>query len=162
MILGLDFLAVYHGVINIKECTISLENNTFPLKLISDLKQHPNSYVQIQRTMCIQPNTIVIVPVQLENHLSGEYVVSPVRLNSELLGSHTLGRGNTTAKSFMNDSSTAVGPPVVPDVKAPNPQSVSRVSCSDTHSTPTRKYHCPIRSRQLDIHKNSNGKAWRL
>lgn len=65
MILGLDFLAAYHGIVNIKECTISLENNTFPLNLISDLKQHPNPYVQIQ---CFQPNIIVKVPVQLENH----------------------------------------------------------------------------------------------
>uniref|UniRef100_A0A8W8IJN6 Peptidase A2 domain-containing protein n=1 Tax=Magallana gigas TaxID=29159 RepID=A0A8W8IJN6_MAGGI len=105
MILGLDFLAAYHGIVNIKECTISLENNTFPVKLISDLKQHPNSYVRIQRTMCVQPNTIVRIPVQLENHLTGKYVVSPVRLK---LGSHTLGRGNTTAMSFINDSSTAV------------------------------------------------------
>lgn len=108
MILGLDFLAAYHGIVNIKECTISLENNTFPVKLISDLKQHPNSYVRIQRTMCVQPNTIVRIAVQLENHLTGEYVVSPVRLKSGLLGSHTLGRGNTTAMSFINDSSTAV------------------------------------------------------
>lgn len=33
---------------------------------------------------------------------------------------------------------------MVPDVKVPNPQSVSRVSCSDTHSTHIGKYHCPI------------------
>lgn len=76
MIPGLYFLAAYHVIVNIKECTISLENNTLPLKLISDLKQHPNSNVQTQRTMCIQPNTIVIVPVQLENHLTGEYMLS--------------------------------------------------------------------------------------
>uniref|UniRef100_K1Q1J5 Uncharacterized protein n=1 Tax=Magallana gigas TaxID=29159 RepID=K1Q1J5_MAGGI len=108
MILGLDFLARYHGIVNIKECTISLKNNTFQVNLISNLKQHPNSYVQIQRTMCIPPNTIVIVPVQLENQLTGEYVVSTVRLNSELLVSLTLGRGNITAMSFINDSCTAV------------------------------------------------------
>lgn len=34
--------------------------------------------------------------------------------------------------------------PAVPDVKVPNPQSVSRISCSDTHSTHTGKY--PVRS----------------
>lgn len=30
LIQGLDFLAVCHGIVNIKECTVSLENNTFP------------------------------------------------------------------------------------------------------------------------------------
>lgn len=40
--------------------------------------------------------------------MTGEYGVSPVRLNLELLGSYTLGRGNITAMNFINDSSTAV------------------------------------------------------
>lgn len=44
----------------------------------------------------------------------------------------------------------AVRPPVVPDVKTPDPQLVSRVSCSDTHSTHTGKYHCPICN--IDLH----------
>lgn len=109
MIMGLDFLAAYHGIVNIKECTISLGNNTFPVKLSkASQKGHPSSCARIQKTPCIQRNTIVRVPVQLENRLTGEYVVSPVRLNSELLGSHTLGRGNTTAMGFINDSITAV------------------------------------------------------
>lgn len=63
MILGFDVMAVYHGIFNIKECTISLENNTFPVNLISGHKGHPSSYVQIQRTPCIQPNTKVREPL---------------------------------------------------------------------------------------------------
>lgn len=63
MILGLDSLAAYLGIFSIKECNISLENNKVSVKLISDLKQHSNYYLQIQRTMCIKPNTIVRVPV---------------------------------------------------------------------------------------------------
>lgn len=111
MIRGLDYLAVYYGIANIKECTISLENSTFPVKLIQGHKGHLRSYVQTRRTMCIQPNisqTKVRVPVQLKNHLTGENVVSPVRLKSERLGSHTLGSGNTTAMIFINDSGTAL------------------------------------------------------
>lgn len=38
MILGFDFLVVYYGFVNIKECIILLENNIFLLKLILDLK----------------------------------------------------------------------------------------------------------------------------
>lgn len=95
MILGLEFLAIYHGIFNSMECTISLENNTFPVKLISGHEGHPCSDVQIERTLCIQPN--IKVPVQLENHLTRENVVFSVRLKLELLGFHTLRRGNTTA-----------------------------------------------------------------
>lgn len=54
MILGLDYLAAYHGIVNIKECTISLVDNTFQVKLISGQKGHLNSYVQIQRTLGMQ------------------------------------------------------------------------------------------------------------
>lgn len=38
MILGLGLLAAYHGIVNIKKCTVSLDNNTFPVKLISGQK----------------------------------------------------------------------------------------------------------------------------
>lgn len=89
---------VYHGIVNMKECT-------FLVKLISSHKWHPSSYVQIQRTLCIQPNR---VPVKQKNYLTGKNVVSPVRLKSEWLGSHTLGIDNTTAMIFINYSGTAV------------------------------------------------------
>lgn len=107
MILGLDSLAAYHEIVNIKECTISLGNNTFPVKLNKwSQKGHP--LMPGYRKQCVFSETPVRVPVQLENRLTCEYVVSPVRLKSELLGSHTLGRGNTTAMGFKNDSITAV------------------------------------------------------
>lgn len=38
---------------------------------------------------------------------------------------------------------SAVDPPVIPDVKVPDPQLVSRFH-GLTHSTHTGKYHCPI------------------
>lgn len=44
---------------------------------------------------------------------------------------------------------STVGSPVIPDVKVPDSQSVSRRSCSDTHWTHIRKYHCPIWSMGL-------------
>jgi hypothetical protein len=87
MIIGLDFLESNHGVINIKEGTLSLEGKTFPIELMSNPHEGlHSSLVRIRRSVYLPPNTITKVLVQLDNPLSGEYIVSPVCMGIDALG----------------------------------------------------------------------------
>lgn len=88
---------------------MSLEGKTFPVKFISNPhKVLHSSHVRVQRTLCLPPDAIVRVPVQLDNPFIGKYVVSPVCLKFYVLGSHTLRMRRTTTMNFISDTNTSV------------------------------------------------------
>lgn len=102
IIIGLDFLEAHHGIVNLNNKTLSLNGCLVPTELSKDEESFARriSRVTLLSSQVIPPNTILNIPVTLEQSLPKDYIVQPVQDSTGILGSTILGRGKQTFMQF--------------------------------------------------------------